>query len=533
MAQKQPNFLQRLFQRKPAVPAAAPTVPAAPLRPAEVKQVDIPPHDPLLAYLLAHSGAVELARLKLDSPTLQQLKTEGVKVVVPLVSQGELIGLLNLGSRMSEQEYSTDDFRLLNTLATQASPALRVAQLARQQLVEAQQRERIEQELRVARVIQQTLLPKEIPQPEGWSIGAFWQPAREVSGDFYDFLHFEDGRLGIIVADVTDKGVPAAMVMATTRSLLRAAAERLADPGAVLARANNLLHPDIPQKMFVTCLYIILNPATGQMVFANAGHNLPYLQTANGVVELRATGMPLGLLPGMAYEEKEAKIEPGERLLLISDGLVEAHNAQREMYGFPRLKKELQNHNGQMSLVDYLMDSWHAFTGDHHEQEDDITLVTIERHTPPTNVATQVEDILQFSLPSQPGNERDAASRVLEAVASLQIAPARLQKLETAVAEATMNAMEHGNQYQASKPAEIHVFCETSQSGRTLVVQVSDQGGESQIPELPEPNLEAKLAGEQSPRGWGFFLIKNMVDEMNIIQSHEKHTIELRVYLDS
>ncbi|RPJ38594.1 MAG: GAF domain-containing protein, partial [Chloroflexi bacterium] len=151
-------------------------------------EFDINPTDPLLAYLLSVSSVVEIDKLHLESPTLTRLREAGVKVVVPLISQGELIGLLNLGPRRSEQEYSADDRRLLNTLAAQAAPALRVAQLARQQQAEARERERIAQEMRVARVIQQTLLPKEIPTIPGWQMAAYWQPARAVSGDFYDFI---------------------------------------------------------------------------------------------------------------------------------------------------------------------------------------------------------------------------------------------------------------------------------------------------------------------------------------------------------
>src|SRR5262249_18338670 len=124
-------------------------------------------------------------------------------------------------------EYSSDDFRLLNNLAPQAAVALRVAQLAYQQQVEALRRERIEQELRFAGIIQQTLLPKEIPTFAGWGLSAYWQPARAVGGDFYDFIVLPDGRLMMTIGDVTDKGVPAALVMASTRSILRAAAERL------------------------------------------------------------------------------------------------------------------------------------------------------------------------------------------------------------------------------------------------------------------------------------------------------------------
>ena len=345
----------------------------------EIPGLDIAPNDPLLAYLQSNPGVVEVGRLKLDSPALAALKAAGVKLAVPLVSQHELIGLINLGPRLSEQEYSTDDRRLLNNLATQAAPAVRVAQLVHQQQIEARKRERLEQELRVARIIQQTLLPKELPDIPGWRLAAHWQPAQAVGGDFYDFLDLPDGRLGLVVGDVTDKGVPAALVMATTRSILRAATERLVAPGQVLERVNEMLCPDIPSKMFVTCLYAVLEPASGRLNFANAGHNLPYQRTAHGVIELRATGMPLGLMPGMVYEEKEATLAPGESLLFSSDGLVEAHNPQRELFGFPRVRALVANHAGGAALIDSLMNELATFTGPDWEQEDDVTLVTLER----------------------------------------------------------------------------------------------------------------------------------------------------------
>jgi serine phosphatase RsbU (regulator of sigma subunit) len=214
----------------------------------------------------------------MDSPALQALKAAGVQLVIPLVSQDELVGLLNLGPRRSEQDYSADDRGLLNALAIQAAPAVRVAQLVREQQAQARARERLEHELSVARLIQQTLLPKALPTLPGWQLDAYYQPAREVGGDFYDFLPFEDGRLGIVIGDVTDKGVPAALIMAATRSILRAAAQQLVSPGSVLERVNDALYPDIPPKMFVTCLYAVLDPVSGQLCYANAGHDLPYRQ---------------------------------------------------------------------------------------------------------------------------------------------------------------------------------------------------------------------------------------------------------------
>ena len=345
-------------------------------------ELEIAPNDPIVAYFASASGVVEIDKLDLDSPALRAMKEADIKVVVPLVSQGELIGLLNLGPRLSQQEYSADDRKLLNDLATQTAPAVQVAQLVRQQQQQAQERERIEQELKVARLIQQTLLPKHVPDLPGYGLAAYYQPAREVGGDFYDFLELDDGQFGLVVGDVTDKGVPAALVMATTRTLLRASAQRLDSPGEVLRRVNEVIVQDIPPNMFITCLYAILDPTTGHLRYANAGHDLPYRRKARagGAEELRATGMPLGLLPGMEYEEKETVLEVGDSVLFYSDGLVEAHDPQREMFGFPRLQGLVGAHRtGGTAMVNFLLSELARFTGDDWMQEDDITLVTLER----------------------------------------------------------------------------------------------------------------------------------------------------------
>ncbi|HYZ46110.1 MAG TPA: SpoIIE family protein phosphatase, partial [Actinomycetota bacterium] len=415
---------------------------------AESPPVEIAPNDPILAYFQSASGAVDIDTLELESPARDALREAGVKLVVPLVAQGELIGLLNLGPRLSEQEYSTDDRKLLANLAGQAAPALRVGQLVRQQQAEARSRERIEQELRVATLIQQQFLPQELPELGGWQAAAYYRPAREVGGDFYDFIELPDGRVGIVVGDVTDKGVPAALVMATTRTILRSDAPRLVDPGKVLERANDLLVPDIPAQMFVTCLYGVLEPATGRFVYANAGHNVPYVATEEGVSEFKARGMPLGLMEGMEYEEKEATLNPGETILLHSDGLAEAHNEQREMFGFPRLIKLMEKATGGQKIIDLLLTELDRFTGAGAEQEDDITLVALTRagtsgsfgHETAAEETAGEETLDDFTLPSELGNERAAMDRVGETAAGVGLSGGRLERLKTAVAEATMNA---------------------------------------------------------------------------------------------
>src|SRR3712207_4884846 len=259
------GFWQSLFGGDGSkAPEEAPVVPEPSLQVA-APDLAIAPDDPILSYLANASGVVEVDKLDLESsPGLQAMRAAEVKLVVPLVSQGELIGLLNLGPRLSQQEYSADDRKLLNDLSTQTAPAVRVAQLVRQQQQEAQERERIEQELRIARLIQQTLLPKTLPELPGYDVAAYYQPAREVGGDFYDFLELEDGKLGLVVGDVTDKGVPAAIVMATTRTMLRAAAQRIFSPGEVLRRVHTWPGGAVPPTQVAPLLYPIPSHARGR-----------------------------------------------------------------------------------------------------------------------------------------------------------------------------------------------------------------------------------------------------------------------------
>jgi serine phosphatase RsbU (regulator of sigma subunit)/anti-sigma regulatory factor (Ser/Thr protein kinase) len=542
------NFWQALTRRAGMygdTPRPAPQGSLAALSPQITPAVEIAPNDPLVGYFLSAPGVVEVDKLSIASPALEAMRAAGVKLAVPLVSQGELLGVLNLGPRLSQQDYSSDDRALLNNLATQAAPALCVAQLVRQQQAEVRARARIEQELQVARLIQQTLLPKTEPVLPGWQISAYYWPARAVGGDFYDFLEMPDGRLAIVVGDVTDKGVPAALVMATTRSILRGAARRRASPGPVLERINELLCPEIPPKMFVTCLYALLDPANGRLQYANAGHDPPYWRYDGGVEVLRATGMPLGLMPNIRYEEYEITLRPGEGVLFYSDGLVEAHNARRELFGFPRLQAFIARHpeGHGPALIKALLEDLTAFTGGEAEQEDDITLVTLQRAASPHRLTSapiatgagenggtgqdQWQTLATWSLPSGPGNERLAMESVAEVARQLNLPERRLERLKTAVAEATMNAMEHGNKYRVDLPVSVEVRA----SAQALAVRISDSGGGPPIQPTAAPDLVAKLAGLQSPRGWGLFLIEKLVDQMRVTSDDTHHTVELVMHL--
>lgn len=348
--------------------------------PATVARVEVAESDPFIAYALRQPGVLEVERLHLASPIVRELKSDETELVLLLVSESELLGLLALGPRLNDQEYGREERRTLDALAAHVSSALRVTYMVLAQQSQVRERDRIEQELRTARTIQHTFLPKEIPMLPGWHIEPYYQPAREVGGDFYDFLTFDDGRLGLVIGDVTGKGIPAALVMTATRTMLRTSAYENASPAEVLTRVNELLHADIPPGVFATCFYAVLDPASGLLRFANSGQDLPYLRHPDGSIEeLHATGMPLGLMPGSQYDEGEATLAPGDCLLFYSDGLVEAHNSQREMFGLQRVAALMKEYGDTATLISTLLGSLRDFTGASWEQEDDVTLLTVHR----------------------------------------------------------------------------------------------------------------------------------------------------------
>jgi len=329
------------------------------------------------------SVAEILDAFRITSFAIEEQIAEGDTVVTKYtersVIRGEFAGMPPTGTeesfegiyihRLSDGKI-TEEWSQANTLHTTLE---RLEQ-------ETRARERVEQDLRVARNIQQASLPKEIPKLEGWQITPLYQPAREVGGDFYDFFELEDGRLGLVVGDATGKGVPAALVMASARSMLRAVAQASDySPGEVLRMTNDPLVTDIPPNMFVTCFYAILDPQSGSLSYANAGHDLPYVRHSGQCEELRARGMPLGLMPAMSYEEKEIVLQKGDSALLYTDGLVEAHDPQREMFGFARLQALVSEHAEEHSLGELLMEELYSFVGEGWEQEDDITLLTLQR----------------------------------------------------------------------------------------------------------------------------------------------------------
>ena len=253
----------------------------------------------------------------------------------------------------------------------------RSLEAAQSQLVE---KEALEHELRLARELQERILPRRLPTPSGFDLGARMVAAREVGGDFFDVFPLGGDALGLVVGDACGKGMPAALFMALTRSLLRAEAARAASPAAALRETNQHLAEMSTAGMFITIVYGILSYSTGEFIYARAGHELPLIWDASGVLLAlgRANGQPLGILPHPAIDVQAVRLPPGGTLLLFSDGVSEATNPQGGFFGLEGVLATVQAHLGMpaQQLCDQLVNTLTAYRGA-SPQADDITLLAV------------------------------------------------------------------------------------------------------------------------------------------------------------
>jgi len=243
-------------------------------------------------------------------------------------------------------------------------------------------RERFEHEVQLARQIQQTFLPEKLPEPSGWDLAATWWTAREVGGDFYDVIELPGGRLGLLIADVSDKGIPAAIFMALTRTLVRAVVFDTPSPAEVLRKVNALILPDNRQSMFVTAVYGVLSLETGDFTYANAGHNPPVWVCGKGgaMSTLRRTGAALGILDNLPMEDRTIRLEPDDFLLLYTDGLTEAFSPEEDTFGEQRLLDvlKLAQIPSAREMLDGIETAISSFMGP-LPVSDDLTMLAVKR----------------------------------------------------------------------------------------------------------------------------------------------------------
>jgi phosphoserine phosphatase RsbU/P len=271
----------------------------------------------------------------------------------------------------------------LQTHMLEATVAERTRELAEKNAALEKAQAQIKAELEVARALQLAILPAAFPARAGWDGAACMIPATTMGGDFYDFIELPDGRIGLVIADVSGKGVPAAFFMAVARTSLRDLAPHHADPGACLAHTNELLCAQNPLDLFVTVFYCVFHPRSGVLRYSNGGHNPPYLRHADGSVEILngAGGIALGVMRGVVYPYHTTRLLPGDRLLLYTDGVTEAFNSADEAYGVDRLLAEVRAHGegAATALVERICRSVKSFAGS-VPQSDDITLTVLMRH---------------------------------------------------------------------------------------------------------------------------------------------------------
>ncbi len=302
-------------------------------------------------------------------------------VVTPVldVETKEPIGGIHL-SLQRDPDAASSLLPAVQSCAAQIASALHGARVYAQQLAH----ESVSRELALAGQIQANFLPNTLPDVPGWQLAAMLEPARETSGDFYDVIPFPSGRLGILIADVADKGMGAALFMALSRTLIRTyAVEHEAQPGLVLAAANHRILADTHAGLFVTVFYGVLDPTSGELTYSNAGHNPPYLLNArdgNTVQELDRTGVPLGILDGATWQQGTIHIAPGDVLLLYTDGITEAQNAQEAFFDEDKQREVFRANLGRSArdIQDGVIAHVGAFVGD-APQSDDITLMVVVR----------------------------------------------------------------------------------------------------------------------------------------------------------
>ena len=309
----------------------------------------------------------------------RSVKVLGLRSIlcVPLEIKGKILGVVYVDNRLQTGLFTEDDLDLLAAIASSAAIAIENARLYQV----AVEKGRMERELQMARQVQAGLLPQETPQIEGWEFAAHWQPAREVAGDYYDFIPLGGEMLGLVIGDVSDKGMSAALFMALTRSIIRASLASTDSPVDGIAQANRLICADATRGMFVTMFYALLDPVTGKIAYVNAGHNPPLLCRADKdeLETLTRTGMALGVVEDSPFEARTLHLNPGDFVLLYTDGVTDATDAHERSFGMDRLRTVvLENRRATVpGIVSALEQSIQDFVGP-MAQFDDVAIVVVK-----------------------------------------------------------------------------------------------------------------------------------------------------------
>jgi sigma-B regulation protein RsbU (phosphoserine phosphatase) len=333
----------------------------------------------LSGWLIKHQKPLMIQDIKTDGRFRTYTgETEEIKSVlgVPLISRGKLTGVIILFNKLDNQPFTMDDQRMLSIIASQSAQVIENARLFMQEI----ELRRLEQDLEMAQEIQMRLLPKESPQIDGFDLAGISYPAREVGGDYFDFIEIDRNHWGVALGDVSGKGIPAALLMSNLQATLRGQALTISSIKDCIAKANYLLYLNTDSEKFVTLFYGVLDCTRKLFHYVNAGHNYPfYLDQEGEFRALEIGGLAMGIIPDSTYEEGQIQLHPGEIIVIYSDGVTEADNELEEMFGDKRLQEIVRQNKDSNSrqIIDKIYQGVREFIVP-KMQEDDITLVVIK-----------------------------------------------------------------------------------------------------------------------------------------------------------
>ncbi|MDD5067402.1 MAG: SpoIIE family protein phosphatase [bacterium] len=318
------------------------------------------------------------------SPDLMQdedIRTYRIKSIIctALKVRGEVLGLLYLDNRLVEEAFDEQDLNLINSLAIQAGISLQNAFFVKEMV----EKERLSEELKLGRQIQTTLLPQKNPEAKGLVVEGLMQPAREIGGDYYDFISLPENKLGIVIGDVSGKGVAAGLLMSMVKTAIHIFSAKIKSPKEVLLNINQVINQHIGGEKFMTLLYLVWDPATSSITYSSAGHEhiLIWRESEGKLETVVSGGIILGVMPDISHilEDKKIKLEKGDKILLYTDGVTEAHNEKKERFGLERLQKIFKNNSRKSvpELIRVIKEETFSFIGS-YPQYDDITLAVLE-----------------------------------------------------------------------------------------------------------------------------------------------------------
>jgi sigma-B regulation protein RsbU (phosphoserine phosphatase) len=335
--------------------------------------------DPWIQFLVEHPEPVGFDELSIqieDSASLDSLRTLNAYLIIPLIHRDILSGILIMGEKITRTGFTTEDMTILNVLSNQAAIALENARLTQEML----EKQRIQEELDLAREIQINLLPKKYPTNAAFELMGYNLPSKEVGGDYYDFIDLPDNRIGIAIGDIAGKGIPAALLMANLQAALRISAVRGESTCEVMQQVNVHISQTTAPEKFATFFYSVLDPVRLSMEYTNGGHNFPILCRRDGSYQfLKEGGIIVGVMEGALYQSARVQLQPGDLLIMYTDGITEALNPHEELYGEQRLLESIQSCCRQPAqiVMEKILDNVVGFTKG-HLQSDDLTLVILK-----------------------------------------------------------------------------------------------------------------------------------------------------------